>query len=849
MKNKKTQFTPDEVLYIKELGWGGTLSGAGTGAAAGASVGSIFGPIGTGVGGAFGAVVGGIAGHFKEEATEKTLAKKKEMVMNQVADQNFWNSQDGVQGGVWHQRMFADGGQMPGMMPDMVQEYKGQTHQGPNGGIPVDKKGNPSVTGDRGPIAKVENGEVSWNGYVFSNRLKSANNKTFADEAKVILNKYKKRLGDKFQNDDKMASEAMGIELKKISAANDAKRAELNTSINDKMLAFGGPYEDFSVAGFDASIGADTGSNIMKNSGEDSTGLTKGMSVGFGAAGMLGSMGNDMLESKYANENAALNMYAQKNGIMADGGELPELDGGEDLSVLNYYREKYGEKIPSLVNRNSVLSPYYSIDDGNPPKRRKNWYEQTDPLNPEEIMYNRAIRANNNGDATGLGFDDYEMSIIQKQNPPAKPNPPFVNIPYIPAPKFFNTVEPGFQVPDSQAKNTLPEVTIDGRKPINVTKLDPKPIPEETINNLTGEGSYLSDTTTSTRKPFEYKSDILNYIPGAVNTIRGIFDKVDKVDPNDYMLDANITPRQYRTREAEKQIETANYNRLRAYNPSSPTANAAQRIASDVAASDQVSRMKESAFNVNEGLAGRAEELNMRTREHNNRIKLGISDINDRNEAAKDALITTGIGQLSEAARYNLQDKNTQEMLYDMYPEYDTTTVKGAYIPGKNDTLRAPAKKETQPSATIESPNPYTKEQNPYVSNLEESNQSNTESVNTEARSVRNNNPGNLKPMTMKRAKQLWGDSVTGVDKQGHAIFRSSELGRKALIQDITAKANRDLTVEEFVKVYAPDASSDSTKNYIIHIAKKLGITSSDKIKGSDYNKLADAITKFEGGE
>jgi hypothetical protein len=50
-----------------------------------------------------------------------------------------------------------------------IVEYKGATHEG--GGIKVDGAGNPTVKSGKPPIAEVEDGEVSWNNYVFSNTI------------------------------------------------------------------------------------------------------------------------------------------------------------------------------------------------------------------------------------------------------------------------------------------------------------------------------------------------------------------------------------------------------------------------------------------------------------------------------------------------------------------------------------------------------------------------------------------------------------------------------------------------------------------------------------------------------
>lgn len=58
-----------------------------------------------------------------------------------------------------------------------LENYSGQTHSGPQGGIPVDAQGTPTITNGEQPTALVEDGEVSFtdpdNGevYIFSNRL------------------------------------------------------------------------------------------------------------------------------------------------------------------------------------------------------------------------------------------------------------------------------------------------------------------------------------------------------------------------------------------------------------------------------------------------------------------------------------------------------------------------------------------------------------------------------------------------------------------------------------------------------------------------------------------------------
>lgn len=69
-----------------------------------------------------------------------------------------------------------EGGAVPKSSPSNLRGlgtpkvYSGQKHSGPNGGIPVDNNGNPTTLSGKQPVALTEDGEVSWNGYVFSNR-------------------------------------------------------------------------------------------------------------------------------------------------------------------------------------------------------------------------------------------------------------------------------------------------------------------------------------------------------------------------------------------------------------------------------------------------------------------------------------------------------------------------------------------------------------------------------------------------------------------------------------------------------------------------------------------------------
>ena len=76
------------------------------------------------------------------------------------------------------------GGDMNGMLDTsvgnpMINEYSNKAYkhgEGPNG-VPVDNKGNPSATSKQSAVGLTEGGEVTWNGYVFSDQIDFKNEK------------------------------------------------------------------------------------------------------------------------------------------------------------------------------------------------------------------------------------------------------------------------------------------------------------------------------------------------------------------------------------------------------------------------------------------------------------------------------------------------------------------------------------------------------------------------------------------------------------------------------------------------------------------------------------------------
>jgi len=190
----------------------GVLGGAITGAATGAAIG----PLGAAAGAVGGAVFGAyttIAGNADIRNANAGITSKYNATKELV---NEYDSR--TMGNNGNIQNAAEGGQLPN--DGAYREYNvGGSHmENPNGGIPVDSKGNPTVVSGQSPVAKVEQGEVAANvgkdigSYIFSKKLKvgSGKKKTpFAKEAKRIHNKYKFRV----DNGDSLAKDQEEREL------------------------------------------------------------------------------------------------------------------------------------------------------------------------------------------------------------------------------------------------------------------------------------------------------------------------------------------------------------------------------------------------------------------------------------------------------------------------------------------------------------------------------------------------------------------------------------------------------------------------------------------------------------
>ena len=118
------------------------------------------------------------------------------------------------------------------------------------------------------------------------------------------------------------------------------------------------------------------------------------------------------------------------------------------------------------------------------------------------------------------------------------------------------------------------------------------------------------------------------------------------------------------------------------------------------------------------------------------------------------------------------------------------------------------------------------------------------------ARSVRNNNPGNI-----RTGGDAWQGALEGMPKDEEFVtFESPEMGVRAMARTLnTYKTKYELdTISKIINRWAPSSEND-TKSYIKTVSEKTGIPSNKKI-GFDVNseemkKLISAMIEVEGGQ
>ena len=109
------------------------------------------------------------------------------------------------------------------------------------------------------------------------------------------------------------------------------------------------------------------------------------------------------------------------------------------------------------------------------------------------------------------------------------------------------------------------------------------------------------------------------------------------------------------------------------------------------------------------------------------------------------------------------------------------------------------------------------------------------------AKSVRNNNPGNVKSGKNSKGEDWRG--LVGFDEKGHCIFSNYLWGTRAMIKDIRGKVKRgDNTPAKIVPIYCPTNDGCNVPLYLSQIKKLSSIDKYDLLDYNDQNQMWNLI-------
>jgi len=131
-----------------------------------------------------------------------------------------------------------------------------------------------------------------------------------------------------------------------------------------------------------------------------------------------------------------------------------------------------------------------------------------------------------------------------------------------------------------------------------------------------------------------------------------------------------------------------------------------------------------------------------------------------------------------------------------------------------------------------------------------------------EVRSIRNNNPGNLRAVDAKTQQYLTQpgyvlDNAIGFDEHGFAIFPDQEAGMDAMQRQIRIDAGKGMTGAQMINKYAPKDDNtplgkkypNDPNAYIDDVFTKSGLDPNKQIDSKDIDTIQRAMVKKEGGQ
>ena len=134
---------------------------------------------------------------------------------------------------------------------------------------------------------------------------------------------------------------------------------------------------------------------------------------------------------------------------------------------------------------------------------------------------------------------------------------------------------------------------------------------------------------------------------------------------------------------------------------------------------------------------------------------------------------------------------------------------------------------------------------------------SNNNEILNEVRSIRNNNPGNLRAADAETQRKLTQpgyvlDKAVGFDKDGFAIFPDKETGLTAMQRQLQIDASRGMTGAQMINKYAPKADNtplgqkypNDPDVYVSNVFGNTGIDPNKPIDPKDIGTIQQAMVR-----
>ena len=496
-------------------------------------------------------------------------------------------------------------------------------NKNPKDSIPTDFLGNPVANSGMPAIAKTDDGEVIIDGYVFSDEL------GYAKEAKKILSRYKynKDTGELLRPNDKVTLGSFRKEVSDLIKQQEATRVSLADE------AIGAPENELAKGGWIRKA-----ANRMKKKG----------TVGAFTRYCGGKVTDECIRRALKSSNpttrkragfakAVRGFHKELGGYLDEyhTGSIDDLTGMKDGGSL--IEALMAPELPSMQGGSWLGDPPYAYPYLNP----------TNMLNTNETYMDRYY-------ADNIDPVRYQAMLDRSaaEERTAIAGNPFIQRTTPQVPYATESSSPLMESVGAPVMSALGQKATDymGKALSGAgTKVATKGV--EAVGGAVGAAaSAISPWTVA-----------LQAAPAVYNVLRGIFGKTEKLDPQDYMINANIEAPKVDVTQQVTAAERGFATSRDAFRNSM-----SGMIAERTALAGSIGDIYSQKYNMDIQNEFRADLANLDVASRNAQTRMQVEQINMASSAAKENFLSQGLGQIG-AMGYGFAQQGIQQKAYEGY--------------------------------------------------------------------------------------------------------------------------------------------------------------------------------------